>query len=230
MTDLTVPGTVHGNTGWQLSPPSIPPTSMQALEADNDPEWIGYKTPLSPTSLRNAHPYIKFFLPRTRRDRYCVDQWITPNWQEASTRDGAVWTNETLHFAVDNSLPLLQAFIDPNSTGSVWFDVVIKAGLEQRKARAEGRSDDFFGEGLKEKADFMGYIVSTMAITTEVKRLLPEEGTKWLLLRIISRSLLDDRMDYDIVVIDRHGALIATSQHAMMVIPIEGKTAKKAVL
>lgn len=92
-------------------------------------------------------------------------------------------------------------------------------------ARSEGKSDNFFGKGLGDDVNFP-YTLFTVAITTEIKRLLPEEGRKWLFLRLVSKAILNDRTDYDIVVHDQQGNLIATSQHILMVIPIGAKSAK----
>ncbi|KAH8901252.1 hypothetical protein GQ53DRAFT_835127 [Thozetella sp. PMI_491] len=229
MTNFSVPGALSAKTGWQLSPRPVPPTSMQALEDDVDPEWIGYLTPYSPTIFRRGHSYIKFFVQRTISDRHFLDQWVTPAWQEPSSPNGAVWNKDTLHLAIDNTLPILHNFVDPVERPS-WFEVIAQAGLAQRKARAEGKSDSFLGKGFGDHDTNINYIVSTMTISTEVKRLLPEEGTKWLFLRITVRSLLENRMDYDIVVLNQEGQLVATSQHAMMAVPVNDKRARKAAL
>ena len=69
-----------------------------------------------------------------------------------------------------------------------------------------------------------------MVSTTEVKRQLPEQGAKWLFMRVTTKSLLDDRMDYDVVLADERGELIALSHHVMRIIHIDYKKVKKSSL
>ena len=97
----------------------------------------------------------------------------------------------------------------------------------QRQARSEGKDGDgIWGEGLTD-ADLAPWVVSTMAMTTEIKSLLPEQGTKWLFMRVTTKSLLNDRMDSEIILLDEHGKLVALSHHVQQVIPTESKSAKK---
>ena len=92
----------------------------------------------------------------------------------------------------------------------------------------EGKDKRIRRRGLTD-GDMISWIVSTIAISTEVKRLLPKE-TKLLFMRVTTKSLLNDRMDYDIVLTDENGELIALRHHVMQVIHVDAKKAKLSSL
>ena len=223
MADLSRTGQFTVETGWQLTPPPIP-TTIRSLKDDRDPDWVSYQYPYSPESLGRAQSYVKFYVPIKGQGANYVDQWITPGWRDDDAPNGPVWTNELVQFAVDASLPVLNNLL--KTSGKPGFhEAVVRTGLLQRKARLEGRDDRIIGEELKDAA-LLPWIISTTTIATEVKRLLPEEGVKWLFLRATTRMLLNDRMDYDVVLLDEHGLLIATSQHVLQVIASGTKKAR----
>lgn len=225
MTNLSIPGQLSVKTGWQLSPPPVP-TTTQSLEADCDPNWVSYLTPFSPTSLRRAQSYVKYYIPIKRSSLNYIDQWVTPGWKDEGAVNGAVWTNEIIHFVLDNCLPTLNDLLSTSKTEL--YQSIVRAGLVQRQARLEGKDDRIWGRGLTDSS-VIPWIVSTIAISTEVKRLLPKD-TKWLFMRVTTKSLLNDRMDYDVVLTDENGELIALSHHVMQVIHVDAKKAKLSSL
>jgi Thioesterase-like superfamily len=226
MTDLAIPGQISVRTGWQLSPPPVP-ASIKNLEADRDPHWVSYLAPFSPTSLRRAQSYIKYYIPIKSQSRNSIDQWVTPGWKDEGAANGAVWTNETIHFVIDNCLPTLNDLMSKSKTSEL-YNSIVKAGLVQRQARLEGKDDRIWGRGLTD-SDLPPWIISTIAITTEVKRLLPKEGTKWLFMRVTTKSLLNNRMDYDIVLMDQNSELIALSHHLAQVVHVDSKKATSSL-
>ena len=227
MSDLSSAGQITVDTGWQLSPPPVP-ASIQSLEADCDPDWISYLTPFSPTSMRRPQSYVKYYLPVKSRSRNTIDQWVTPGWQEKSSPKGAVWTNELIHFVVDNCLPLLNDLMNTSKTNEL-YDAIVEAGQEQRQARRQGKDDRIWGRGLTD-SDMSPWIISTIAITTEVKKLLPEEGTRWLFMRVTAKGLSNDRMDHEIILMDEKGELVALSHQLVQVVPVHSKRTKMSAL
>ena len=201
---------------------------IPSLEADCDPNWISYLTPFAPGSARRAQSYVRYCIPFRPHNLHTIDQWVTPGWQDSCSEAGAVWTNETIHFILDNCLPNLNDLIDERKTGSL-HQKIVNAGLAQRKARSEKKDDKIWGEGLGE-SDVFPWINSTITIGTEIKRLLPEEGAKWLFMRVTTKSILNDRMDYEIVMMDREMNLIALSHQVAQIIPIGSKEERKALL
>ena len=131
-----------------------------------------------------------------------------------------------IHFVVDNCLPTLNDLVSTSKTEL--YENIVRGGLEQRQARLEGKDDRIWGQGLTD-SNSISWIVSTISISTEVKRLLPKE-TKWLFMRVETKSLLNNRMDYDIVLTDENGELIALSHHVMQVIHVDAKKTKLSSL
>ena len=215
------------DTGWTLTP-APPQVSIPNLEADCDPKWVGYLTPFSPSSTRRVQSYVKFYVPFHPHNLHTIDQWVTPGWQDPGSEVGAVWMNDTIHFILDNCLPNLNDLIDERNTGSL-HEKLVAAGLAQREARSRGKDTKIWGEGL-DGSNVFPWIMSTISIGTEIKRLLPEEGTKWLFMRVTTKCILNGRMDYEIVMTDKEMNVVALSHQVAQIIPIGSKQGKKAVL
>ena len=223
MANLNLPGQISAKTGWQLSPLPIP-VSVAALEADQDLNWVSYHPPFLPTSFNRPQSYVKYYVSTKEQIRNTTDQWVTPGWEEEDAANGAVWTNETVHFVIDNCVSTLYELINTSKTDS-FHATIVRAGLAQREARLNGKDGRLQGAGL-DSSELAPFVISTIAVSTEIKRLLPMEGTKWLFMRVTTRSLLNDRMDYDVVLIDEHGELLAGTHHVAQVIRIGRKEAK----
>lgn len=171
-----------------------------------------------------AHSYMDFHLPVPRpHGLNMADQWIRPGWKDEGLPNGAVWTDDLIHCAVDNSLPIINDLLAPENPN---YDKVVKAGLSQRQARAEGRSDEFIGEGLSE-TEIVQWIGSTLSMSTEIIKPLPEEGVKWLFMRCATKHISNNRMDLEIILMDEHEDLIAVSNHVIQIIPQAQKNARK---
>lgn len=228
LANLAVPGLLSMQTGWQLTP-SPPPASLHDLEADAPSLWSGYLTPFDPLSYRKPHSYIRFFVPKGRTGRHFIDQWVTPGWKDNNSPNGPVWTNETIHFVVDNSFPILNDLLDTDGKFDT-YNKTIKAGITQRQARLEGKDDRLWGEGLSDCELQFPWIISTLSSTTEVKRLLPKEGCKWLFMRNTVKAIVDGRMDLEIVLMNENGALVATSQHICQIVNVDRKRTREGNL
>jgi len=215
-------------TGWQLTP-SPPPVSLEGLEADAPSIWSGYLTPFDPSTYRKPQSYVRFYVPVERSSQYYIDQWVTPGWKDECSTNGAVWTNETIHFIVDNSFPVLNDLLDTDKTFDT-YNKVVKAGLLQKQARSEGKDDRLWGEGLSDSELPFPWIISTISTSTEVKKLLPKDGCKWLFMRNTVKSIINSRMDLEIVLLSEKMELIALSQHICQVIHVDSKRPRKANL
>ena len=140
--------------------------------------------------------------------------------------DGLVWTNELVHFVLDNAVPTLNDLVGLDGAEGM-YGKLIKTGLQQGEARRRGSHEAIHGEGIDIDR---GWIVSTSAISTEIIRLLPEEGIKWLFMRCVTRSVLNNRTDYTIDLLDSNGDLIAVSHHCMTAISTKQKLARTSAL
>jgi len=228
MTNMAAPGQISMQTGWQLTP-SPPPVSLDGLDADAPSIWSGYLTPFDPSTYRKPQSYVRFYVPIERTHKHYIDQWVTPGWKDDCSPNGAVWTNETLHFIIDNSLPILNDLLDTDGKLDV-YNKIVKAGRLQKQARWEGKDDRLWGEGLTDSEMLFPWIISTVSTSTELKRLLPKEGCKWLFMRNTVKTIIDSRMDLEIVLLDEKMELVALSQHICQIIHVNSKRVKKASL
>jgi len=215
-------------TGWQLLP-APPPVSLEALEADAPSIWSGYLTPYDPSTYRKPQSYVRYYVPKERISRHHIDQWVIPGWKDHDLPNGAVWTNETIHFIIDNSLPILNDLLDTDKSFDT-YNMIVKAGLLQKQARSAGEDDRLWGEGLTDSELLFPWIISTISTSTDVKKLLPKEGCKWLFMRSTFKSIVDSRMDLDIVLLSERMELVALSQHVCQIIHVNSKREKKASL
>nr|POE79716.1 hypothetical protein CFP56_07781 [Quercus suber] len=223
--DLTLPGAISVSTGWTLSPaPSS--VSLASLEADIEPTWVSYRTPFSPRSIRNVAAYIIYHLPITQPNGSFVDQWVTPGWEDLSRSEGAVWTNEVLHFVTDNHLPYWHNYVGADVVSYCRYDAIIEAGLEQRRRRKAGQDDRIFGENCGPLGP-LEWVSSSVSISTEIQKLLPEQGTKWLFMRAISIKLDNNRLSEQVYVLDVKGDLVAITTQHIHCIPMTSKMADK---
>jgi len=228
MTTLAAPGQISIQTGWQLTP-APPSVSLEELESDAASIWSGYLTPFDPSTFRKPQSYVRFYIPTERSSRHYIDQWVTPGWKDDRSPNGAVWTNETIHFIIDNSLPILNDLLDTENRFDS-YNKIVKAGLLQKQARSEGTEDRLWGEGLTDSELLFPWIISTVSTSTEVKRLLPRGGCKWLFMRNTVKSIIDSRMDLEVVLLNESMELVALSQHVCLVIHVDSKREKKANL
>lgn len=58
----------------------------------------------------------------------------------------------------------------------------------------------------------------TLALNLEFKKALPEEGVEWLFLRVRSKQIKNGRQDYEIIIMDDGGEIIALSHHVAMIL------------
>ncbi|KAI6783629.1 uncharacterized protein J7T54_005658 [Emericellopsis cladophorae] len=66
-----------------------------------------------------------------------------------------------------------------------------------------------------------GFWYPTLTMTLDVRRKLPEEGAKWLRLRVTTKEIRNGRYDAEVVMFDKDGQLVALSNHVSMAVDIE---------
>ena len=223
LTDLTKKVGITKPTGWELSPPPIP-VLFEDLEADRDQNWICFHPPFSPGAPRNPLSYMKWHFPTKRAGLHTVDHWVTPGWIDSDTQKPALWTDELIHFVVDNFIPLLYDLIEPDTV----YKRLVAAGHLQREARAAGKDDRSWGPGLKSE-ETTPVIASSLSINTEIKRKLRDGGEKWLFMRATTKCLEDGRMDAEVILLDIEGRIVALSNHIGIVIPLAQKKQRKPI-
>lgn len=212
---VIAPNTFKG-VKCELSPAPLP-TTIEELEDDTADNWIPYHNPFANAGNRSVVTYLKYHLNPTLRSSNFTDHWLTPAWRDDGHPDGAVWTNELVHFLAD-------------SGGALWMDPVSRAKLHnenmkiaylQREARREGKSENVEGSSQS-----LPYMATSLFMTTAIKKLLPPRGIKWVFLRIMTAGHANNRIDLYVIIVDAEGDVIATSKQVMMLIPLSGKQAR----
>lgn len=204
-------------TGWTLKPaPVAADISRLADSEDGDPHWVSCQTPYHPESFRRVQAYLKFFVPCDLQNVGYREQWITPSDPRNS------FTDETLPFVAELSLPILDNFYPEVSTGSQ--TATVAAGLQQRRDREEGieRVVDAASGAYKAPA-----MIISLSFNIEIKKPLPSGGVKWLFMRAFAKQIKDGRLSMEVVILDEHLDLVALSQQLCPIIDLKRQTVNK---
>lgn len=243
MCNLAIPGKTLP-THWELSPPPHR-VDLAKLEAFSDPEWAYYHTPFHPDGFRRGVSYAKYYIPRKIPPQVkFVEQWITPGWDcnpcgsQDSTIEKARWTNELIQLAVDLSLPVQENFSLTEAGKPTLGSLAATLAFAEMQKRAydEGRSnwrnlnDDgsLPEDGSKLFRDSL--VNTTLSMSTEVKKKLPDEGVRWLYMRTEAKRLEGSRLDMEVLLFDETMDLVAIGHQVAWVVTGIQKTQRGASL
>ncbi|KAF2653434.1 hypothetical protein K491DRAFT_769452 [Lophiostoma macrostomum CBS 122681] len=233
------------NTGWSLLPPP-PEADLEKFPTDSDPRWASYHSQFKDQGARRAFAYIKFFIPTNLpTDITYVEQWVTPGWDcyPSGSRNPllpeARWTNDLVHFVLDCSLPIMENFHTSadgqRPLGSV--EATLKWASLQKEARDVGKPDwraleldGSLEDGYGDKVFKGSFFYGTLSTSTEIKKRLPNEGVRWLYLRTEAKSIINGRMDSQVLLFDEKMELVAISHHAVQILSGAQKTRKVSSL
>ncbi|TGO11440.1 hypothetical protein BTUL_0109g00040 [Botrytis tulipae] len=147
------------------------------------------------------------------------DQWLTPT--DPSTR----FTNETLSFLLDISFPILDNFYPEKASGGQ--AATVQAGLAQKREQEMGVTKIVDAESGSYRAPAM---ITSLATSIEIKKLLPPGGTKWLFMRAQAKEIKDGRLSMEVMVFDEGMELVALSQQLCPIIELSRAMANKQKL
>ncbi|KAI1133568.1 thioesterase-like superfamily-domain-containing protein [Nemania abortiva] len=180
-------------TGWTPSPPlPTPPTDLAKLAADGeDANWVVLKD-LPHPDLRKA---VSRVLMHVRRGGQVapnvVDEWVR-------LESGERFSMEGIGFVAD-----------------VWPQMIDGLARQQRPPQqkapeiAKKQTDD--GEKI-----WLWY--PTLVLNLDIKKMLPPEGVEWLHVRVYPKQIKNGRFDYEVVIFDQTGDIVALSHHVAMVL------------
>ncbi|PFH59144.1 hypothetical protein XA68_12764 [Ophiocordyceps unilateralis] len=224
-------------TKWELSPPPRR-VDLSKLETESDPDWVSYQPAFYPDGFRRGHAYVRTFIPKDHStDTASVEQWICPGWDcfplgscaALTELDQARWTTEMLQYAADLTLPVQENLFprkpgSPLPMGSV--AAVLEFAAEQKRARKDGRSDwrPLANDGSK--TIMIQTVHVTLNMTTEIKKKLPPEGVRWLYARTEAKSIVNGRLDAQVLLFDERMELVAISNQVNQIIPATQKSTK----
>ena len=196
------------STNWTLSPPPTPLSSVAALRMDKDPHWVERKSPPFP-KFRKASLHVKTYLPRKgQAKKSVVDEWL------CFSQDCERFTQESLGYVADTFPQIVE-------TG--YSAAEVEAGLrgEQAPSQKGGIKDIDMKKNLAEKNQAATFWYPTVLLNLDVKKALPEEGVKFLFVRVMSKQIRNGRLDLEVVILDESGELVATSTHVALVLGSE---------
>jgi hypothetical protein len=182
-------------TGWQIHPPQ-PPADLSKFDDDTDLIW-GKRHEWPFSDFRIATQQVQSWFPRKgQHSKALVDQWL------ALREPGDRWTNERLGFVVDTFPQIIENYLlEPLDPYSVAFEREAKTKEEMKKLRGKAN---------------MWY--PTVLLNLDVKKALPEEGVRFLFVRLQAKQIKNGRYDLEIIVKDAEGDLVALSHHVVLAV------------
>ncbi len=130
-----------------------------------------------------------------------ADEWIC-------LADGEKFTQHALGFVVDSFPQIVEIYPGTASAST--------HRMEGEKAMMGTRSGDDNAMTLK--------WYPTVLLNLEVKKALPEEGVRWLFVRVRAKKIENGRMDLEVVVLDEGGDVVALSNHVCLILSAERNT------
>ncbi|GAW20056.1 hypothetical protein ANO14919_095500 [Xylariales sp. No.14919] len=187
-------------TGWSPNPPlPAPPTDFAKLAAEGeDANWVLVKDLPFP-KLRKAVNRVRMHVPRNGQvQANVIDEWMR-------FESGERFPMEGIGFVSD-----------------MWPQMI--EGLVRRQQEADGKKPpEKKGDG---EAAWLWY--PTLTLNLDIKKAFPPEGVEWLHVRVHSKRIKNGRYDYEIVIFDETGDMVALSHHVAMVLDGSRNTAKRS--
>ena len=198
--NITAEEGVSFDTAWKLQPPP-PKADLSKFDSDQDPNW-GERRRWPYADFRKATLNVRSWFPRAGQPAAgVIDEWL-------SLKNGENWTNESLGSVVDTFPQVIETYIlgdDPYS-------------IDSEKSPASNDS---------EKKSKVGFWYPTVLLNLDVKKALPEEGVKYLHVRLQAKQIKNGRFDLEIIVTDEGGDLVALSHHVCFAVSAARNTAAR---
>ncbi|KAI1430388.1 thioesterase-like superfamily-domain-containing protein [Xylaria sp. FL1777] len=187
-------------TGWSPNPPlPAPPTDFAKLAAQGeDANWVLLKG-LPHPKLRKAVNRVQMYVPRNGQVQpNLVDEWMRLESGERFPMEGVGFVSD------------------------MWPQII--EGLVLRRQEAERKKQP----GAKEGDGGMVWLwYPTLTLNLDIKKALPPEGVEWLHVRVHTKHVKNGRYDYEVVVYDDAGDMVALSHHVAMVVDGSRNMAKR---
>lgn len=129
-------------------------------------------------------------------------------------------------FVMDSTLPIQESLF-PHEAGKSLPMGSIEAtlGFAAKQKAARDRGEEHWRpleqDGCKEMTTETVY--ATLRMSTEVKKRLPVEGVRWLYMRTETKSIVNGRMDLQILMFDEAMELVAVTAQVAQIIPAAQK-------
>jgi len=180
-------------TTWSLDPPPLP-ADVSKFDSGTDANWAERKRwPFA--HFRKATQQVRSMFPRNGQPKQSIiDEWLC-------LRNGENWTNESIGSVVDTFPQVIESYLlgeDPYS-----IEIEQRFSAKEQEQHMKGNP---------------GFWYPTLLLNLDMKKALPEEGVRWLFVRLQSKQIKNGRFDLEIVVLDERGDLVALSHHACLAV------------
>ncbi|USW52892.1 Putative HotDog domain superfamily, acyl-CoA thioesterase, double hotdog domain-containing protein [Septoria linicola] len=209
--------TLSLNTSYPSLPSSLPPCDFPSVLSGDDKHWFRYDVGRDPATPNHTLCNVIFVMQRSpptdAATKRTTTQWITP--RIPSER----WTTPMLGLIMDHSVPPIENFF-PDAPHNSY-------SMPARSASNEAAGLTSYDHPPWSSPRYY----PTISMTIDIKRQLPPEGEKWLLLRWHTKSCVDGRFDVEAEVWDQEGRLVALGQSLWYVIDVsvaEGERVRQA--
>ena len=196
---------VDFNTGWNLKPEPLPITNFAALESNKDPNW-GERHKWPTAEFRKATENIRTWFPRKGQPSPTIlNMWYCfkdPN---------STFKNESLGFVADSFPQILEWYL---------LGGVDSYSLEFERTHSQEEQKRIIGNHAK-----MWY--PTLLLNMEIKKALPDQGVRWLFVRLEAKAIRNGRYDLEVLVMDAEGDLVVVSNHVCFAVSAERNMAAR---
>jgi hypothetical protein len=195
---------VSFSTAWKLQP-APKPADLSKFDSDEDSHW-GERQRWPFSEFRKATLNVRSWFPRAGQPvAGVIDEWL-------SLRNGENWTNESLGSVVDTFPQVVETYISGEDPYSIENENKDKKPETSKEGKEKGR---------------VGFWYPTVLLNLDVKKALPEEGVKYLFVRLQAKQIKNGRFDLEIVVLDEGGDLVALSHHVCFALSVARNVAKR---
>jgi hypothetical protein len=193
------------STNWQLQPQPLPISSFSALKDGSDPLW-GERHEWPFVDFRKASTKLRSWFPRQgQRSPASLDMWYC--FRDPNSR----FTNESLGYVCDTFPQLIEQYI--------------LGGLDPYSIEFERRYSQEEQKKIMSHEARMWY--PTLLLNLEVKKALPDEGVRWMFVRLEAKAIKSGRYDLEVLALGPDGELVAVSNHVCFALSSERNIAAR---
>ncbi|KAK2603438.1 hypothetical protein QQS21_004389 [Conoideocrella luteorostrata] len=206
-------------TGYEstVADTAPPQPNLNTLDKNGgDKTWEESKVPKSMIKIMSSLGNWRFFIPRKGPFQPGVmDLWLCLANGESITQATLPYVADSFPYNLHLFLvaPELRAMLEPPAPNK----------SEDSKATSHRAKTQKMNE------DRAGMWFPTLVMNLENKAALPEEGVKWLNMRITSKQINNGKFDLDVIIRDTDGELVALSHHVAMVLSMARNTGKPSL-
>ncbi|KAI3331572.1 thioesterase-like superfamily-domain-containing protein [Xylariaceae sp. AK1471] len=196
-------------TGWEPDPPPPPPPKDFAKLAaqGEDENWVLLRD-LPHPKLRKAARRVGMHVPRNGQVRpNVVDEWVR-------FESGERFPMEAIGFVADMWPQMIEG-------------LVVRQGAEGNNLTQKEKDNEHKGKTVKKESDLPWLWYPTLTLNLDIKKALPPKGVEWLHVRVYVKQIKNGRYDYEAIIFDDTGDIVALSHHVAMVLDGSRNMAKR---